>query len=536
MANGNILVVDDLTDWRSMIGGLLSDAGYQVQVAEDEDAAMRLLRRQPYHVAVVDLRLDERDEANRAGLALAKRMKEYAPELAIIILTAYADVASVKSAFERQPNGGTIAFDFLEKHETAKLLASVRMAFENGARVNPHLEVVLESPLGWEELRNDIDCLVPFEVDEAKSEIVDLLQRLFYDTDHITVKPLGEGHSSGSAVLVSASFANVLQADVVAKFDERKKAQQEASNYDKYVAKYLGGARRTQRLDFRATARLGGIAYSFVGGNPAQFHRFGDVYRTSSIKTVKQMLDNLFLETCHTWYVNPISSDTGKQSLGSCYRGWLCLNNTKLRTALQEIIRFDEECTFRLTSPGQPHQSALEMRGMGVTLTAPLLRSNSAFSYDGPFYLTHGDLHENNILVDNHNQTWLLDFYQTGPSHPARDFALLEGAVKFYLQASHCPLTTLLDWERSLLNVPDLAKPLVHNWQSNLDQELQKATGTVLHIRTLLAQLAPQVTLQDYFIALYFHALKGMTLSTKFSQRQRLHALGSAALLAEALA
>jgi hypothetical protein len=50
-----------------------------------------------------------------------------------------------------------------------------------------------------------------------------------------------------------------------------------------------------------------------------------------------------------------------------------------------------------------------------------------------------------------------------------------------------------------------------------------------------LAQLIPAHTLRDYLIALYFYALKALTLSKKLSERQRLHAFFSAALLAEIL-
>ncbi len=536
MSNGRILVVDDSADWRAMIGGLLSDAGYEVQVAEDEDTAMRLLRRQPYHVAVIDLRLDERDEQNRSGLALAGRMKEYFPEIAIIMLTAYADVRSIKTALEPRPQGGSIAYDFLEKFEIARLLPRVQMTFEKGVKVNPRLEVILDPTLNWAQLRDDIDCLQALDLDEAESEITDLLQRLFHDAQQIRMKSLNNGHSGASVVLISALSEGIPQTDVVVKFDERSKAEQEATNYDRYVDKYIGGARRTQRLDFRSTARLGGIAYSFIGGEPSQFRRFGNVYRDSSITILKDILDDLFLETCHMWYAAPMSANDSKQALGACYRGWLALNNSKLRAALLELVRTFDGQEIRVSTPNQPFQSPFFLKGKDIQLASPLHLSNAVFSYEGPFCFTHGDLHEGNILVDDHNQTWLLDFYQTGPAHPARDFALLECTIKFYLQASDCSMAALLDWERSLQGVGRLTQVSIANVFTEVDQDLVKATEIILHLRNLLARLAPTVTYREYLISLYFHTLKGMTLAGKFSQRQRLHALVSAALLAELLA
>jgi hypothetical protein len=64
---------------------------------------------------------------------------------------------------------------------------------------------------------------------------------------------------------------------------------------------------------------------------------------------------------------------------------------------------------------------------------------------------------------------------------------------------------------------------------------LVKATELIGHIRALLSQILPDMTMRDYRISLYFHALKAMTLTREFGERQRLHMLFSAALLAEML-
>ena len=67
----------------------------------------------------------------------------------------------------------------------------------------------------------------------------------------------------------------------------------EQSGDDRYVENYVGGARRTQRLDFRATARLGGIAYSFVGVEATEFRPFSHAYTSEDIPSIKTILDNL---------------------------------------------------------------------------------------------------------------------------------------------------------------------------------------------------------------------------------------------------
>ncbi len=533
--DGKILVIDDLADWRGMIGGLLQDAGYDVQSAADADEAMRLLRQQPYHVAIIDLRLDEEDENNQEGLVLAERMNAYLPELAILILTGHADIPAVKYALQPRADGTRIAFDFLEKHEISKLLPSIENAFINAARVNPQLDISLDSILSWSKLQNDIECLQPLNLEMARLEIIDLLQRIFHEAERIEIKAMnGGGHSSGAVVLATPIMRNIAQTDVVIKFNNREKAEQESRNYDGFVENYVGGARRTQRLDFRATAKLGGIAYSFVGAKATEFQRFSQAYASKDTVSIRAILDNLFKETCYTWYTNTLKPNSF-QSLSAGYKEWLRLDTAKLTTTLSEMVERTVVSKLSFTNPHRPNLSDILLEERGVKLTNPRPLSQAAFAYSGPYCFTHGDLHEGNILVDSHNQTWLIDFYHTGPGHPVRDFAMLESAIKFFLQQSNCAPNMLYDWERSLIQTKSLSEKPNPDPPLQLDTELVKATELIRHIRLLLSQILPEMTIRDYQISLYFHALKGMTLSSKFNEQQKLHALISAALLAETL-
>ncbi|MEW5958143.1 MAG: response regulator [Chloroflexota bacterium] len=535
LSGGKILVVDDLPDWRDMIGGLLKDAGYDVHVAADADEAMRLLRQQPYHVAIVDLRLDERDENNKEGLVLAERMKEFLPELAILFLTGHADIPAVKYALKPRADRSSIAFDFLEKHEIPHLLQRIEIAFAQAARVNPQLHIEFDPPLNWLTLQHNIDCLQSLSPELARLELTDLLQRLFHTAESITVKPMNNGHSSAAVVLVTPTMYGLAQTDVVVKFNHRRKAEGESANYDRYVENYVGGARRTQRLSSRATAILGGIAYSFVGAEATEFLRLSHAYATQPVERIKTILDNLFKETCHKWYTNTLKPNPLPQSLSAGYKEWLRLDNSKLGAALAEIVERHPTAHLSFTEPRRPTQSELLFADRAIKLASPLALMQSALAYTGPYCFTHGDLHEGNILVDTHLQTWLIDFYHTRPAHPVRDFAMLESAIKFSLQRSDCPAAVLYDWERSLLAVESLTDRPGSKPPLQLDVEMAKATELIWHIRALLSRILPGATVRDYQISLYFHALKGMTLSGKFSERQRLHAVMAAALLAEIL-
>jgi len=47
--------------------------------------------------------------------------------------------------------------------------------------------------------------------------------------------------------------------------------------------------------------------------------------------------------------------------------------------------------------------------------------------------ITHGDLTGRNIMVDQTNKCWLIDFYRTRDSHILRDFVILETDIKYRL-------------------------------------------------------------------------------------------------------
>lgn len=531
---GKILVVDDLPDWREMLGGLLEDAGYDVQTASDADEAMTLLRERPYHVAVLDMRLEETEESDESGLDLAEQMKEYLPELAIIMFTAFASTDTVLRALQPQVNGKGIAFDFLQKHEASVLINHIELAFAKAIKTNPTLDIEFSEGVDWSSIQQHAKCLKALPLERATIEVIDLLQRIFHDKDKIYLELLQESYGKGGVLLVRPTVGDVVQTAVIVKFDQRSRAEKESANYHEYVEHYIGGARRTQQLDFRANARLGGIAYLFVGAQVAEFSRLDQFYKKSDAQAIQSVLNNLFRETCYTWYQETLSNNDNIRSLGADYKGWLRLRPSKIEAALIELTDQPDDLLM-LIKPHRPWHSQIRLRSCPDSLPNPLSISQAAFPYDGPYCYTHGDLHEGNVLVDNHNLTWLIDFSRTGLGHPVRDFAMMESAIKFYLQIAHSDLCDLYVWERTLLDINSLTTPIELDPSLQSAPELIKATAVITHLRQLAAELLPTASIQDYLISLYFHALKGMTLSQKLSLHQRRHALLSTSLLANKL-
>lgn len=93
----SILVVDDHSLSRQILGSILTSSGYQVVGANDGQQAWELLQQRPFALLVADLQMPGLN-----GFELCRRVKE-TPEVRltpVIIVTAADDIASRISAFE----------------------------------------------------------------------------------------------------------------------------------------------------------------------------------------------------------------------------------------------------------------------------------------------------------------------------------------------------------------------------------------------------------------------------------------------------
>jgi CheY-like chemotaxis protein len=80
-----ILVVDDDLDTCRNLSDILSDLGYHVDTAHDGPSALELVRRRPYEIALLDLKMSGMD-----GVTLYRELRKLRAETVAIIVTAFA--------------------------------------------------------------------------------------------------------------------------------------------------------------------------------------------------------------------------------------------------------------------------------------------------------------------------------------------------------------------------------------------------------------------------------------------------------------
>jgi DNA-binding NtrC family response regulator len=92
-ADPQILVVDDDPDICRNLSDILTDLGYGVDYAIDGPAALELVRRRAYDVALLDLRMPGMD-----GLTLYREIKKQRAGIVALLVTAYAGPATTEEA------------------------------------------------------------------------------------------------------------------------------------------------------------------------------------------------------------------------------------------------------------------------------------------------------------------------------------------------------------------------------------------------------------------------------------------------------
>src|SRR5512133_58046 len=105
MAN-DILIVDDETDIRELVAGILDDEGHRTRTAANSDEALAAIEARRPHLVFLDIwiqgsRLD--------GLQLLDVIKDQHPDLPVVMISGHGNIETAVSAIKRG------AYDFIEK-------------------------------------------------------------------------------------------------------------------------------------------------------------------------------------------------------------------------------------------------------------------------------------------------------------------------------------------------------------------------------------------------------------------------------------
>ncbi len=114
----DILVVDDETDIRDLVSGILEDEGHRCRLARDSDEALRAIEERRPHLVILDIWLQG---SRLDGLEVLSIIKKVHPDLPVVIISGHGNIETAVTAIKRG------AYDYIEKPFKADRLILVTM-------------------------------------------------------------------------------------------------------------------------------------------------------------------------------------------------------------------------------------------------------------------------------------------------------------------------------------------------------------------------------------------------------------------------
>ena len=117
---GSILVVDDDASMRATLGRILIAKGYQAETAATGREALQKVECRPFNLVLLDIRLPD-----IAGMDLLAPLKARWPDMAVVLVTAYASIQTAIQAL----NEGAAAY-IVKPMDVDEMLATVRQVLD----------------------------------------------------------------------------------------------------------------------------------------------------------------------------------------------------------------------------------------------------------------------------------------------------------------------------------------------------------------------------------------------------------------------
>jgi two-component system response regulator PilR (NtrC family) len=100
----NLLIVDDEPGMRQLLSHVFVRANHSVRAAENGAKALELLKQEPADLIVSDVKMPDMN-----GIELLRRVREFLPDVGVVMMTAFATVETAREAFKLG------ADDFIQK-------------------------------------------------------------------------------------------------------------------------------------------------------------------------------------------------------------------------------------------------------------------------------------------------------------------------------------------------------------------------------------------------------------------------------------
>lgn len=276
-----------------------------------------------------------------------------------------------------------------------------------------------------------------------------ITRRLYADARRVILEPLHGGFSPGKPFRVTSfDSANRRMLPTVIKIGPTPLIEKEIQNHQKYVKPYILN-NSTTVMGIATCGESTGMRYNFVGisGPDSSLSWLTNRFRELPVENLLTLFDIIFTHILKPWYGQP---------------RWEMIKPYQEHNPLGLFpMIFDAaEKEFGITV----EQETIYCPELGITLPNPYRflkyeyfarQSFSQLWYTG---INHGDLNMQNILLDERDNVYIIDFSETKSRNIVSDFARLEPIFKFEMTRleSDEDLISFLEFERTLAGIDSL--------------------------------------------------------------------------------
>ncbi len=371
--------------------------------------------------------------------------------------------------------------------------------FVNVFHINPDTEISgcsawIFKPAG---VRPASEKRIKIEVEnnvEFREEWEIITRRIYSDSSRVVLSPLLGGFSSLTFTVTSYDTEGRRQLPTVLKIGSIDLTRREVESCIKYAEKYI----LNNCAKIMGTAEygdFGGLRYNFVGitGSDSRLSQLTDHYKSRPVEELLPLFDRIFTDIMKPWYGQP---------------KWetVCPYNEQNPFNIFSDILSDAEKQFGISAENEN----IDCPELGINLPNPFhflkyeydKRKNKSWQwYTG---INHGDLNMQNILLDEIENIYVIDFSETKPRNIICDFSRLEPIFKFEMTKleDENDLKELLEFEEGLAGASSLQDIPAFIYNGS-DPMVEKAHKLICRMRSY----ADRVTLFEKDIVPYMIAI-----------------------------
>ena len=508
-----VLIVDNNEHAKNRYKLLVTHWGYTPVLAQGigkklQEDALNKAKKYRCQLALVDLRLvDDWDDEDTSGLDIVPLLK---PSICLIV-SASVDIENIRKSDEvgaasyiGKGEGPDILREKLER-EAKKICASKKEINIGPSDVVRHIS-------------NTLCKDIPVE---CHDQIRDLLFQLFPNAKKLHLERFGASSNTLTYSTVPRPRSSILlvrednKQPVIVKLARAHKMAIEIERYQKYVQGYLKGHFHPNISNPVILWDIGGAIYTSLGSTNS--YTFSKFFSESSFKDIEHSINHFFSESWSPLYENPKLCENVSlfeeycKVWGNEWHERICVFNVP---APQKVMKADFINEFLPIDPINWFKENIGRKGVNDKS----LVSKTALA------VTHGDLHGDNLLIDEHNDAWVIDFERSGEGHILQDFVELEGDILSRLISSN---KNIPFFHKLCMQITD-SKEIKEfdRWEYFGNQDVEKSLRTISLLRKLALECTGISDARQYLLGLLFNTLFRATIegdtAYKLSQQRAL--------------